>query len=276
MLSNVKFGACLLAGVLTLCAPVSGWAEESVGCQRIKASGNAEYPPYLWREPGSPSKLTGAIAFLAEDISAYLGIEIDLKYEGSWGRVQAEVAAGYIDMITGAFFTNPRTEYMDYIYPEFQGTNTAVWVNKDKPFKFEHWKDLIPYQGITVVNNSFGEEFDEYAKKFLSIDEVGQLNQGLGMLSLKRVDYLICEENPGLAYIEQQGITNLEALPTKVTSESLFITLSKKSDCNTPEIKQALTEILTRFNQQGRMAWHLERALQLWADQQQMMKNAKP
>ncbi|WP_386722719.1 substrate-binding periplasmic protein [Litoribrevibacter euphylliae] len=237
-------------------------------CERIKASGNAEYPPYLWREPDHPKRFNGAIAFLMEDISAYLGIEIDLHYEGSWGRVQAEVAAGYIDMITGAFFTTPRAEYMDYIYPEFQGTNTAVWVNKDKTFAYKEWKDLIPYQGITVINNSFGEKFDEYAKQYLSIEEVGQLNQGLGMLSLKRVDYLIYEENPGLAYIERQGITNLEALPVKVSSENLYITISKKSSCNTPEIKQALSNIVAKFNQQGRMQWYLDRALKLWKQQQ--------
>lgn len=261
-----------LVSLLVILSLVPGTSAANVptptDCDRIKASGNAEYPPYLWREPGHPNRLTGAIAFLMEDVSAYLGIEIDLKYEGSWGRVQAEVGAGYIDMITGAFFTKPRTEYMDYIYPEFQGTNTAVWVNKDKPFEFDEWKDLIPYQGITVINNSFGEKFDEYAKKYLTIEEVGQLNQGLGMLSLKRVDYLIYEENPGLAYIKRQGIHNLKALPNKVTSENLYLTLSKKSACNTPEIKQALADIVAKFNQQGRMKWHIQRALSLWKEQQ--------
>lgn len=265
---------CLAVGLSCITTTVlASETGNASSCQRIKASGNSEYPPYLWREPGHPNKLTGAIAFLVEDVSAYLGIDIDLKYEGSWGRVQAEVKAGFIDMITGAFFTTPRTEYMDYIYPKFQGTNTAVWVNEDKTFEYNEWKDLIPYQGITVINNSFGEGFDEYAKKFLTIEEVGQLSQGLGMLSLKRVDYLIYEENPGRAYIDQLGIKNLQALPTKISSEALYFTLSKQSPCNTPEIKQALTEIVAKFNQQERMAWYLERALALWNEQQHRPAN---
>lgn len=241
---------------------------EADRCELIRASGNSEYPPYLWRESEKSNKLVGAIAYLVEDISAYLNIEIDLKYEGSWGRVQAEVREGYVDMITGAFFTKPRTEYMDYIYPKFQGTNTAVWVNEDNAFEFNEWNDLIPYKGITVINNSFGEEFDEFAKKQLSIEEVGRLSQGLGMLSLKRIDYLIYEENPGRAYINQLEINNLKALSTKVTSEDLYFTLSKKSMCNTPEIKQALSDIVAKFNGQNRMDWYLQRALALWNEQQ--------
>lgn len=241
---------------------------EDHACAKINASGNSEYPPYLWRSPTNPEKLTGAIAFMVEDIAKELGIEIELNYEGPWGRVQVEVAAGRVDMITGAFFTKPRTEYMDYIYPEFQGTKTAVWVNKDKPFQFSQWEDLKAHQGITVVHNSFGEEFDQYAKEHLNIDEVGSLKQGLAMLSMNRVDYLIYEENPGKAYMKVLNIENLIPLEKEVTHQNLFLTVSKKSACNTESIKEKVALIVSKYNKEKKMDNYLKRALSLWAQQQ--------
>ncbi|GAA3936442.1 transporter substrate-binding domain-containing protein [Litoribacillus peritrichatus] len=236
-------------------------------CTVIKASGNAEYPPYLWRNADNKSQLTGAISFLIDDLSTALEIPIELKYHGPWGRVQAKTAHGELDMVSGAFFTKPRTEYMDYIYPKFLGTNTAVWVNESKPINFKIWEDLMPHQGITVVDNSFGQEFDEYAKKFLTIDEVGSLSQGIGMLSLKRIDYLIYEENPGLAYIKQLDIQGIVALPNKVTSQALFLTISRKSPCNTSALKDAIRNLLIKLTEEGRMELYLERALSLWKHQ---------
>jgi len=242
-------------------------------CPVIKASGNAEYPPYLWRDAEDPSQLTGAIRFLIDDLSLAMGVPIELRYHGSWGRVQAKTAEGQVDMISGAFFTKPRTEYMDYIYPKFQGTKTSVWVNSNKPFEFKVWDDLKAHKGITVVANSFGQEFDEYKKKYLDIEEVGSLNQGLGMLSLGRIDYLIYEENPGLAYMRKSNIKDVETLPTEVTSQALFLTVSKKSVCNTPKLKDALRDLLIRFDQEQRMALYLERALSLWKHQSVEVKS---
>ncbi len=236
-------------------------------CSIIKASGNSEYPPYLWRDAVDKSKLTGAIAFLIDDLSASLNIPIKLKYHGSWGRVQAKTSLGELDMISGAFYTKPRTEYMDYIYPKFQGTKTSVWVNTEKPIEFKTWQDLQPHKGITVVDNSFGEEFDEFAKQFLDIDEVGSLKQGMGMLSLNRVNYFIYEKNPGLAYLKKLDIKAIKALPTEVTSQALFLTLSKNSKCNTPELKEAFKNLLIQYAEEKRMSFYLERALSLWKHQ---------
>ena len=259
-----KQSVLLLSSAFALVFTSAVYAEN---CKLIEASGNAQYPPYLWREPSDPARLTGAIAFMAEDLAKEVGIPINLAYRGPWGRIQLEVAEGRVDMITGAFFTHPRTEYMDYIYPEFQGTRTAVWVKKNYPIEFKEWKDLKPYVGITVVDNSFGQEFDEYAKEHLNIEEVSSLNQGLGMVSLGRIDYLIYEENPGHAYARKQGITNIETLEQPVTSQNLFLTVSKKSPCNSAQVKEKFSTALKKFTAEGRMAGYLKRALDLWEHQ---------
>ncbi len=235
-------------------------------CTKIIASGNSEYPPYLWRDADS-DRLNGAVSYLINDLSKDLGIEIALIYGGPWGRVQEEAVSGRVDMIAGAFFTMPRTQYMDYVYPDFQATRTAIWFNQDNPFAFSEWNDLKAYQGITVINNSFGEEFDNFAKAQLHIGQVASLEQALQMLSAKRAEYLIYEEDPGHAYAKKMGITNLETQSVSVTEESLYLTLSKKSECNSDLLRSKISELLEKYRQEDRMDAYLNKAMILWSNQ---------
>lgn len=246
--------------------PVSN-AQKKESCKFIRASGNAEYPPYLWHS-GNTANLHGAVALLLEELAQEINTDIKLVYAGPWGRVQEDVAAGRIDMIAGAFFTLPRTHYMDYIYPQMMRTKTSVWVNTKTPFPYTQWEDLKSYRGVTVINNSFGQEFDEYAEQQLTIEEVGSLEQGLRMLSANRVDYLIYEENPGKAYAKKLNIQNLQAIPLEITRESLYLTMSKKSPCNSPEMRAKISQTLKKFMLDKRADFLLSRAHILWANQQ--------
>ncbi|OPX57097.1 polar amino acid transport system substrate-binding protein [Oceanospirillum multiglobuliferum] len=236
-------------------------------CSGLTASGNAEYPPYLWRSPKDPRQLVGAIRYLIDDLAKETSTKISLIYSGPWGRVQQETAAGRVDMIAGAFFTQPRTLYMDYLYPAFQKTQTSVWFNTEHPIAYSEWSDLKSLQGMTVINNSFGQEFDEYAKSDLNISYVASLEQALRMLNAQRVDYLVYEENPAKAYAKQLDINNIETSTTPITEQALFLTMSQKSACNNQAFKHKLEQTLIQFAEEGRMEQYLERALNDWAMQ---------
>lgn len=258
--STVGFSAAALMALV-----IAHQANAAPLCDKLMASGNAEYPPYLWRSPKDARQLVGAIRYLIDDLAAETGTQIQLLYSGPWGRVQQETAAGRVDMIAGAFFTQPRTAYMDYLYPAFQKTKTAVWFNQSYEIQYDQWSDLKPLQGMTVINNSFGQEFDEYAKSELNINYVASLEQALRMLSAHRVDYLIYEENPAKAYARQLNISNIRTSETAITEQALYLTLSKQSTCNSMAFKAQLEQVLARFSEEGRMTHYLERALQDWA-----------
>jgi polar amino acid transport system substrate-binding protein len=257
--------ACLLF-ISTL--SLSAIAGASQHCTVMTASGNAEYPPYLWRSPDNPQHLVGAIAYMIDDLSKEIGVKIDLLYKGPWGRVQTLVSKGRVDITAGAFYTKPREDYMDYLYPEFQGTATSVWYNLNTPFEYDMWSDLKSLRGVTVINNSFGQEFDEYSANELEIKQVASLEQGLKMLSASRVDYLIYEKNPGMAYAKQIDVPDLDTHKIPITRQNLYLTVSKASKCNTPELKADIEEALVLFNTQNRMASYLQQAHKLWAEQQ--------
>ncbi|EXJ11914.1 transporter substrate-binding domain-containing protein [Nitrincola nitratireducens] len=135
----------MLLAAISVLGITSAYASDDQ-CRELTASGNAEYPPYLWRDPNRPGELAGAVRYLMDDLSDILGLPIRVVDSGPWGRTQEEVAAGRIDLIAGAFFTSARSEWMDYLEPSLMLTQTAVWTADDKEINYSEWRDLIPYQ----------------------------------------------------------------------------------------------------------------------------------
>ena len=236
-------------------------------CQRLIATGNPEYVPYLWRDPQDDSRLMGANADLMQLLSKEIGIPIDVKYVGPWSRVQELTRAGKVDLITGAFFTTARLDYMDYFYPAFRGTRTVIWTTPKRSFNYRTWSDLLNRKGLTVVNNSFGEAFDAYAKESLSIANVATLEQALQMLVLGRADYLIYEEDPGLALAAKLNITGLMTAAVAVSTEGLHLTFSHKSECNTSELRGRIAKAMQKLSKDNVMKALVESNIVLWRKQ---------
>lgn len=234
-------------------------------CRQLVASGNPQYPPYLWRSAETDDRLLGANAEMLAWLSRELGMPIELRYVGPWGRVQEEMRAGRIDLIAGAFFTLPRAEYMDYFHPAFHVTRSIVLVRKGSPLEYRRWSDLEPLRGGTVTGNSFGEEFDRYAREKLKLTPVASLERALQMLERSRIDYLIYEDSPALAYLARLNIDGLRPLMRPaVASEPLYLTLSHRSACNTPELRGRLARAMYTLSRQRLMNGWIDKNIDLW------------
>ncbi|MEX0624290.1 MAG: transporter substrate-binding domain-containing protein [Saccharospirillum sp.] len=241
-------------------------AVPSESCTRLTATGNPEYPPYLWQEPGSRRGLIGANKTIMEALSERLGIPIEVIYTGPWSRAQEEVRVGRVDLIAGAFFTLPRLAYMDYIEPAFLTTRSVVWKRSLVAFDYSEWVDLQPYEGATVINNSFGQNFDEYASTNLSIDNVTSLPQAFRMLAQGRVDYVLYEEYPGLAYAAELDLDYvIEQIEPPISAEGLFLTISRRSPCNTEALRAELTRIMANLVADGTAQRALSDGLETWS-----------
>lgn len=233
-------------------------------CKVLSATGNSEYPPYLWRTDTHGEALSGAIDFIIEELGVRLKRTINLKHVGAWSRAQEEVKSGRVDMIAGAFYTIPRNQWMDYVYPAFLSTNSVVWKRKEKEFDYRKQENLIGRLGATVINNSFGQKFDEFAKRKLNIEFVASLEQAFKMLSLDRVDYVLYEKNPGLSYATKLGFEE-EVLPLlpPVSSEGLYLTISHRSKCNTGKLRGELAKAVREMIDDGFMEKALKMGFEL-------------
>lgn len=236
-------------------------------CKNLVVTGNPEYPPFLWRDPADENRLIGASADLMQLLAKEIGVTVEVRYAGSWARVQEEAKLGHVDLIAGAFFTLPRLEYMDYFYPSFKEVKTVIWVRANQSFRYAKWSDLAGKSGLTVINNSFGEEFDRYAKNSLKIATVPSLEQALKMLGLGRADYLIYEQDPGAAYVAKFNVNGLKVLMPAIANEHLYLTMSHKSACNTPEMRGRIAKAVYKLSRQDLMEKLIETNIQLWRKQ---------
>lgn len=225
---------------ILLLAPAIAYATD---CTRLTVSSNTEYPPYLWVSNTNAMQLEGSFVTLMQQLSQASGIELQVIYAGPWARTQAQAHSGKLDLL-GAFHTHSRAEWLDYLYPALLPTSIAIWVNRHKTFDFNQLSDLAGRSGLTVTSNSLGQAFDAYAKTTLTISEVSSVEQGLLMLEEQRADYLVYERVPGQIYNSQLNTHDVIPLPTPVSSELIYLSMSKKSDCNTKKVKQKLSMAL--------------------------------
>lgn len=255
----------LMLGVLLMPAIAAAAGK----CERLVATGNPEYPPYLWRDPQNPQQLIGANADLLKHLAKELGVAVEILYTGPWSRAQEEARTGRVDLLAGAFMTLPRLEVMDYVHPAFYFTPNVVWVHRGAEFPYAGWEDLRGRTGDTLVNNSFGQQFDTFAKDNLTLDGVSSLTQAFQKLLLGRTDYVLYERYPGQALAETLGMQDdLLVLDPPISSEGLYLTLSHNSACNEPRLRGMLAQKMTEAVAAGLPEIWLQRNLQRWKEQQ--------
>ncbi len=261
-------GASLLCGASLLAQPALAQTPmPAPACKVLVATGNPEYPPYLWRDPQDDTRLIGANADLMQLLAKEIGTPIDVRYAGSWARVQEEARGGRIDLVAGAFFTQPRLEYMDYFQPAFRVIRSVIWTTQDKVFPYQKWSDLRGRKGLSVINNSLGETFDQYEKNALTIDRVPSLEQAMKMLNLARADYLIYDEDPAVAYAAKLNIAGLKAADVPVSTENLFLTMAQKSGCNSDAMRARIAKAMHKLVQDNLIRKLVDTNLQRWRKQ---------
>lgn len=240
-------------------------------CTSLIASGNSEYPPFLWRETHTSKELVGVNRLIINEISRRIGIPIKLIHTGPWSQAQTEVKNGRVDLMAGAFYTNERANYMDYFTPVMLYTSSVVWQQKDKQFSFNKKEDLEGKWGVTVINNSFGQEFDQYAERSLNILSVASLPQALRMLATDRVDYVLYEKNPAHAYATILGLSDkVIPLSPYISREGLYLTISKKSPCNVISVKHQIALALQNMQSDGFVSKALADGVEDWDSHNQM------
>ena len=119
------------------------------------------------------------------------------------------------------------------------------------------------------MGNSFGQQFDAFAKQNLKLEGVSSLTQAFQKLLLGRTDYVLYERYPGLALAETLGMDDdLEVLDPPISSEGLYLTLSHNSACNEPWLRGQLARKMTEMVAAGLPEQFLQSNLELWKAQQ--------
>jgi polar amino acid transport system substrate-binding protein len=191
------------------------------------ASGHAEYPPFMYRKG---NQIIGVGVDITKMVFAELDIEVRSIYAGAWNRVQRKARAGNIDLIVGIYKTEERLEYLVYPQEPYVEEPVTLFVRKDSNFKLNNWKDLIGKKGGTVMGESFGGAFDQFAEQNLNIQRLSGITQSFKMIHRNRLDYSIYAFYPGLIKIIDAGMqAQIKHLTPPIVTQNAYQAMSKKS-----------------------------------------------
>lgn len=229
-------------------------ARDGASCDTLVASGNPEYPPLLWQAGDQSQPLKGALAELLREIVEPLGVALEVRDLGSWARVQRTARLGDIDLVAGAFVTEERRGYLDYVSPPVTWLPSNVWVPAYDRFSYRYWTDLRNKTGSTLINNSFGQDFDHFAEQHLAIEGIRTIEQSFRMAKAGRVDYVLYEKLQGQVKLARLGLADdFVALEPPISSERLHFAFSRRSPCNTEAFREAFARRLADVTRQRRI-----------------------
>ena len=181
----------------------------------------------MWK---SGNQIIGVGAELTSMIFKELGIDVAPRFIGHWKRVQYEAEAGRIDVIVGIYKNKKRLNYLVYPDESYTPDPVVIFVKKGKKFPFNAWQDLVGKRGGSTSGESFGQEFDTFAESNLNIHRVLQIEQGLKMLYLGRIEYVVFGLYPGRIKAIEIGLKDeFEYLPKNVITPPAYQAFSKKS-----------------------------------------------
>lgn len=191
----------------------------------ILASGHPEYPPIMFK---NGNEITGVAVDIAREVFRRLGYDLYSQPMGTWENVQQAAKDGQIDVIFAIYKNAERERYLNYSIPIMMDP-VAVFVRKDKPFKYSGLKDLIGKKGTTSQGESWGGDFDQFKPK-LTLEIEKNIAVNIQKLVSGQSDYFIFGLYPGLYNLDAMKLTKkIEQLPLYVDMPDAYIAIAKSS-----------------------------------------------
>ena len=210
-LSLSAFALTLLAGSMVIGAAAPAQAQPA--CSTLVITGHPSYPPVAWAAQG---KIVGAAPDLVSGIAARLGVkDVQSKDFGSWEAAQAAVKSGAADVIFGIYKNDVRAAYMDFVEPPFMVDPVAVVVRKGAGFAYAAWTDLKGRKGVTNAGESYGDTFDAYMAKELTVARAAGVDKAFAALLAGQADYMIIGLYPGRTEAKRLAIADKIDVPAQ-------------------------------------------------------------
>jgi len=219
-----------LSIVVAALTAAPAFAQAQPACATLTITGHPSYPPVAWAAQG---KITGAAPDLVSGIAAKLGVKTVVSKDfGSWEAAQDAARKGEADVIFGIYKNDARAAYLDYVEPPFMTDPVAIVVRKGSTLAFAEWPDLKGHKGITNAGESYGDKFDAYMAKELTVARAQGVDKAFAALLAQQADYMIIGLYPGREEARKLGLADKVAfLPKALVSAGMYVAFSKQSKC---------------------------------------------
>ena len=253
---------------LLLAAPLVASAA-AAKCDRLIATGGADNPPFLWRDPQNPKRLVGANADLLKTITDSLDLKLEVLYTGDSDKALEEVRSGRVDLLADATLSARELAHLDFIHPSISGLQMAAWVRNEPGFLYASRDDLLGQTGAYIASARFGSEFEEYAKNKLRLSSSPSLAEAMQNLLAGKIDYVLHERYSAVALAEPLGLLDdVQRLEPPVFSRGMHFAVAHDSACNGPWLRGQLAIKMTELRAAGVPQRLLTENIDRWTQQQ--------
>lgn len=217
----------------------------------IKVTAHPDYPPVVWFDTKSKT-MKGVAVDLIQMILAEVDVKVEKVNVTSWGRAQEEVKVGRVDMLLPPYKTPDREKSYSFRGAPFLMDDTVIFVKKGQSFFYEKFDHLIGKKGVSIINDSFGHDFDSYAKEKLNMTRLTKTAQCFEFLLKDRADYFVAGYNAGLVVAKRMNINDeIDILPTRVVSTGMYFAISKQSQWNITDVENYISQRIIELHKDG-------------------------
>jgi ABC-type amino acid transport substrate-binding protein len=97
-------------------------------------------------------------------------------------------------------------------------------VRKGAGFSFAEWSDLKGREGVTNIGESYGDKFDAFMAKELTVARAAGVDKAFAALLAQQADYMIIGLFPGREEARKLGlIGRSEFLPKELISAAMYV-----------------------------------------------------
>ncbi len=233
-------------------------------CKEIKVSGSLGWYPLLMEH-----KQSGKIEGVAIELIRMIGKEMNIpvkfvKYP--WKRMLRHLEIGTVDIVLGIYKTKKRARIYNYS-SAFLINEARVFTRADKVFEFTHLKDLIWLKGDMPLGGSFGDRFDDFAKRHLELSELKGPSVIIRRLILGRSDFFVSDYDNAIQIINRELIASskqIVALPLAIAKNPVYFAMSKRSSC--AALANTIFSSLQRLIDKDTLALIIERQKSMWSE----------
>jgi len=212
----------LLAGLTGLAVPART-ASAQEPCGRLRITGSDEWRPFSFRDDGA--ELRGIGVEVAAEVGRRLGVEVVSGAGMSWNRALRAVETGEADILTAAYDTDER-RIRFHLTPAYAADELRAFVVPGHGFPLSRREDLIGRRGIRPFGGSYGQEFDEFMARHLTVTET-HTPDPVAFLAAGRADYLLLADRDGRATYAGR----LTPLPLPLGTMPVHLLVSRTSAC---------------------------------------------
>ena len=218
-------------------------AGHTLAAQKVRYCDYPVYPPISWSDG---KQVRGLAPSVVQKLFGELGYEVEIVVLGNWKRCLLDAAEGRVDVVL-AYSTAQREQSMVFSTVPVLREEVALFINRQRPVKFERLEDLAHYRGGLLFGESYGVDFDRLVGQHQNIEWVSDSRQNFGKLIRGRIDFITSERRTGELYVDNlPGAQDVISLPNALSVDYLRVAVSRKSPLanHMPEIDEQLKRLV--------------------------------